>query len=112
MSISIANRIWIEKDGKPFLGSGRVKLLETIETEGSISRAALALKMSYKKAWLLVKSMNAQADTPLVQKETGGKNGGGTKLTEQGRMLIHEFKRLQEKSTTFLNKELDKCCIE
>lgn len=112
MTISIANRIWIEKDGKPFLGSGRVKLLETIETEGSISKAAIVLKMSYKKAWLLIKSMNAQADTPLVEKETGGKNGGGTKLTQHGRILVKEFKCLEEKSRNYLNKELDKYCIE
>jgi molybdate transport system regulatory protein len=112
MSISIETRIWIEKDGRPFLGSGRIKLLEAIEQEGSISKAAILMKMSYKKAWQLVKSMNTLSDEPIVDKETGGKNGGGTKLTKKGKGLIQEFKKLESKSHSFLEKELSNCCIE
>lgn len=112
MPIKIENRIWIEKDGKAFLGSGRIKLLEAIDEKGSIAKAAVLLNMSYKKAWGLVKSMNMQANKPLVEKETGGKNGGGTKLTEKGKTLIKEFKKLELKSHSFLEKEFNNCCID
>jgi molybdate transport system regulatory protein len=74
--IKIENRIWIEKNGFPFIGNGRVTLLEYIHETGSMTKAAKKIGMSYKKAWELVKSMNAQASEPLVIKEAGGKNGG------------------------------------
>lgn len=112
MHIQVLNRIWINKDGKPFLGSGRIALLELIDESGSISKAAQALDMSYKKAWQLVRSINQQAKEPVVIKESGGKNGGGTKLTEQGKNLIAEFRKLEQKSKEFLHREIDKCCID
>ncbi|MBQ7676461.1 MAG: LysR family transcriptional regulator, partial [Campylobacter sp.] len=47
----IKSRLWIEKDGKNFLGHGKVELLEKIKEHGSINAAAKAMKMSYKAAW-------------------------------------------------------------
>ena len=107
----IENRIWIEKDGFPFIGNGRVTLLEYIHETGSMTKAAKKLGMSYKKAWELVKSMNEQANQPLVSKETGGKNGGGTQLTNAGLKMIQQFRVLEEKSRAFLLEEFEKCCF-
>ncbi|HBH48213.1 MAG TPA: hypothetical protein DDX98_06210 [Bacteroidales bacterium] len=109
--IKIENRIWIEKNGFPFIGNGRVTLLEYIHETGSMTKAAKKIGMSYKKAWELVKSMNAQASEPLVIKEAGGKNGGGTQLTQEGLRVITEFRKLEEKSKSFLVEEFEKCCI-
>lgn len=109
--IKVENRIWIEKDGFPFVGSGRVTLLELIHETGSMSKAAKKLGMSYKKAWELVKSMNSQADKELVIKATGGKNGGGTQLTPTGLSIIKQFRELEEKSKRFLKKEMENCCF-
>ena len=74
----INNRIWIEKKGKPFLGDGRITLLESIDREGSINKASKLLGMSYKRAWQLINAINELADEPLVVRTTGGPGGGGT----------------------------------
>jgi molybdate transport system regulatory protein len=112
MEISAENRVWIKKNGKPFLGSGRIGLLEGIDKYGSISKAAHEIKMSYKKAWELVESMNSVAEAPLVIKETGGKNGGGSIITDKGKLIIDEFRKLEEKSRIYLEEEIKKCCIK
>jgi len=104
--MQIENKIWIMKGGKPYLGNGRITLLENIELTGSISRAAQNLDMSYKKAWELVKSMNYGSDKPLVDKVTGGKNGGGSVLTKQGKKVIKEFRRIERRSRKYLDNEL------
>jgi molybdate transport system regulatory protein len=109
--LKIENRIWIEKNGFPFIGSGRITLLEYIHETGSMVKAAKKLGMSYKKALELVKSMNERSSQPLVSKETGGVNGGGTVLTETGLNLISQFRELEEKSKEFLLEEFEKCCF-
>ena len=109
--INIESRFWIEKDGQTYLGSGRISLLEEIEKTGSITKAAKGMGMSYKRAWELVEKMNSIADEPLVIKETGGKNGGGTILTGQGKKIITEFRKLEEKSKEFIKSQLEDCCF-
>lgn len=109
--IHIETRFWIEKDGQTFLGSGRISLLEEIVKTGSISKAAKSLGMSYKKAWELIDKMNSIAETPLVTKETGGKNGGGTMLTDKGLAMVNEFRKLEEQNKEFLQKRVVNCCF-
>lgn len=98
-------RVWIERDGETFLGFGRVVLLEKIRDLGSISKAAAAMKMSYKHAWDLVDSMNRQARQPLVVTSKGGRGGGGAQLTANGEAAIDEFKQLHARLTAFLETE-------
>lgn len=94
--MEIEGRIWFKKEGKNLLGNGRVELLEKIDEHGSISKASKAIKMSYKAAWDMVDAMNNISDKPLVQKVTGGKNGGGTQVTKEGKDLINTFKKFKE----------------
>jgi len=94
--VEIEGRIWFKKEGKNLLGNGRVELLEKIEEHGSISKASKAMKMSYKAAWDMVDAMNNLSDSPLVEKVTGGKNGGGTQVTKEGKALINTFKKFKE----------------
>lgn len=103
--MEIKSRIWIEKDGQPFLGYGRIKLLEAVHETASISAAAKSLGMSYKKAWRLLKDINTKAVQPVLQKTIGGKNGGGTKVTDYGLMLITEFERLNQNCIQYLEVE-------
>ncbi len=105
----IRGRIWIESNNEAFLGSGRVELLEKVKEYGSISKAAKAMKMSYRQAWELIDSMNSKAKNPLVIKQSGGKNGGGASITEAGEEAISTFKNLREEMFQFLemkNKNL------
>ena len=57
--MTVKARVWLEKDGETFLASGRVALLEKIDTYGSVTKAAKSMGMSYRHAWLLLDAMNA-----------------------------------------------------
>jgi len=90
----IDGHIWIKKDDRGFIGPGRVELLQNIQIHGSISKAAKAMKMSYKAAWDSVDIMNKLSKKPLVTKITGGKGGGGTVITAHAKELIHAFNEI------------------
>ena len=98
-------RLWLETDEGRFLGIGRLELLEQIAALGSISKAAQAMSMSYKRAWDLVSSMNAQAAAPLVATQTGGAKGGGAAVTEAGHAAITAFQELQTRFQAFMAAE-------
>jgi molybdate transport system regulatory protein len=86
------SKVWLEKDGKLFMGWGRATLLERIDQLGSISAAARSMHLAYRNAWLWVEAMNRLAQHPLVVKSTGGPRGGYARLTEEGRRIIDEYK--------------------
>ena len=98
-------RLWLETDEGRFLGIGRLELLERIAELGSISKAAQAMGMSYKRAWDLVSSMNAQAAAPLVSTQTGGTKGGGAVVTDAGQAAIAAFRDLQARFQEFMAAE-------
>ncbi len=108
MEEKVKSRIWIEKDGDVFLGYGRIQLLKKVDETHSISAAAKTLNMSYKKAWRLINSMNELAKTPLIVKNIGGKDGGGTTLTKYGKEVICEFETLNNNCMNYLNSEFKK----
>lgn len=91
--LQVDGRVWVSggSPGAPGLGHGRVGLLRAIDEHGSISAAAREIGMSYKAAWEAVESINNLAGTPLVVRETGGKGGGGTRLTPRGRDVLAAF---------------------
>lgn len=95
--IRICYRLWAEVDDQPFFGKGRADLLRHIMEHGSITKAAKAMGMSYKKAWDLVASMNALSDKPYVEKKLGGKAGGGAIVTPEGKRAIRQFEQLLKK---------------
>jgi molybdate transport system regulatory protein len=88
--------IRLDFSGTCSLGPGKIGLLEGIERTGSLSAAARALGMSYRRAWLLVHSTNEGFSEPVVELSVGGKDGGGTRLTEFGRQLINDFRRFED----------------
>ncbi|MDR9499009.1 MAG: LysR family transcriptional regulator [Hydrogenovibrio sp.] len=99
-------RFWItgenSEDSGGYVGVGRITLLEQIERTGSMNQAAKAMRMSYKKAWKLVDEMNAMFAKPLVEKAHGGKDGGGTLVTEQGRRVMEAYRRLEAELAGFM----------
>ncbi len=99
----IRGRLWISTDEYHTIGHGRIELLEKIHEYGSISKAARAMKMSYKAAWDVIDNMNNLSPELLVVRNTGGKDGGGTQLTEYGRMFISTFKELETEHQQFLS---------
>jgi molybdate transport system regulatory protein len=77
------------------LGPGKVRLLELVDELGSISAASRAMQMSYRRAWLLVDSMNAAFRAPVITSAVGGKAGGGAVLTPLGHEVIARFRRIE-----------------
>lgn len=102
---SIKVRLWIEESEGPFLGIGKIWLLENIQKTGSITNAAKEMKMAYRQAWQLVEEMNKRAETPLVEKLLGGKGGGGARLTEAGEKAITLFYEIEKRIQDFAQKE-------
>ena len=96
-------RFWLTLDGRNFLGRGRVELLQRIRETGSISRAAKAMKMSYKAAWDAVDSMNAAWQSPLVDS-----GPSGSRLTEDAERLISAYLRAEAQHAQFLLKLANK----
>ena len=108
MSYKIKSRIWIEAENHVLLGEGRVQLLKAIETEGSLSKAAKTLGLSYKKAWSLIDSVNKSAKKPVTINSTGGKGGGGAELTDYGKQLIAVFEEINKNCWDFLDEQIQK----
>ena len=104
----IKSRFWIATEEGTFLGDGKVKLLEAINETGSISAASRKLEISYRKAWKMIDVMNSQAKKPLVERQTGGKSGGGTQVTPQGLKAIESFMILKTKCADFMDAEFKK----
>ena len=100
----IKSRFWIEGEEGTFLGEGRVRLLQAIQQNGSISAAAKSQEISYRKAWKMVDIMNAQAQSPLVVRQTGGKSGGGTVVTSQGEEVIKKYLDFKSKCHQYIEK--------
>jgi molybdate transport system regulatory protein len=80
------------------IGPGKVMLLEEIARSGSISAAGRKLKMSYRRAWGLVEDLNRGLGTAVVVTTAGGAGGGGARLTEAGRTVVSEYRKLEAAS--------------
>ena len=100
--------LWLECDSERFFGPGRVELLEKIDETGSIYQAAKLMGMSYKKAWTMIDALNKQVSKPMVLIKTGGKNGGGSKITEEAKDLINYHRELKKRFMEFLQQETKK----
>lgn len=92
--LAVQGAIWLMAGGENLGGNNRVALLRAIAEQGSITRAAKAIKLSYKAAWDAIDTMNNLAGEPLVERITGGKGGGATRLTRRGEQLVERFSRL------------------
>ena len=88
-------RLRITKGPDIAIGPGKIDLLEAIDKAGSITAAAKALGMSYRRAWLLVDMMNRCFRTPVVVAEAGGPRGGGAQVTPLGRDVVRRYRRIE-----------------
>ncbi len=88
------------------LGPGKVDLLEAIAETGSISAAARAMGMSYRRAWLLVDTMNRCFHGDLVTTVTGGRGGGGAKVTPMGLDVLRRYREMEAKAEASVYDEV------
>jgi molybdate transport system regulatory protein len=101
--IGLTGNLWFNRAENKFLGGDRIALLEKIDELGSITKAAKAVGISYKTAWDTVNLINNLAEKPLVDRLAGGKGGGGTSLTAEGKKVIAQFNTIQEEHRKFLD---------
>lgn len=102
--ISLKIRIYLDEDIA--IGPGKADLLEAIHRCGSISAAARDLGMSYRRAWLLVETMNRCFREPLVLSLVGGRHGGGAKLSETGEQVLRHFRNVEAKAREAVEPDL------
>jgi molybdate transport system regulatory protein len=88
------------------LGPGKIRLLEAIESTGSISQAGRKLGMSYRRAWLLVDDMNNCFRDPVVEAQPGGAHGGGATLTPFGKKLVSRYRTIEEDAVAAARRNL------
>ena len=89
------------------IGPGKIDLLNKVDETRSISAAARALGMMYKRAWLLIDSLNHGFCRPVVETATGGKGGGGTTLTALGKQVVGRYVALEVRLNSSAKAELD-----
>lgn len=89
------------------IGPGKAELLEAIQRHGSISAAARALGMSYRRAWLLADEINRMFTEPSITTQHGGKAGGGAALTPFGREVIAHYRAMERKAAAALADDID-----
>jgi molybdate transport system regulatory protein len=102
---SLSLRINLDPEGR--IGPGKIALLEEISASGSISAAACAMDMSYKRAWDLVDDLNRLFGKPLVSARTGGKSGGGAALTPLGLSVVTRFRAIENAAVAAASHQLE-----
>ena len=92
--------------GSPAIGPGKAALVSHIDETGSISAAARAMGMSYRRAWQLVDALNESFAQPVILTEIGGRRGGGARVTEFGRELVEAYHRMEHKASAVIARDL------
>jgi len=100
-------RIRVKRGEDIAVGPGKIELLRAIRDAGSISGGARKMGMSYRRAWLLVETMNSCFVTPLVATATGGRAGGGAQLTPAGRRVLDDYAVLMDEVEAVANRYLE-----
>jgi len=102
-TMNVYGGIWMGRDEDAQISDMRISLLEKIGESGSITQAAKTVGVSYKTAWDAVDAMKNLSGDALVESLTGGKGGGGTRLTEAGQKLVKIYRLIQKENERFLS---------
>jgi len=102
--------LWLEKENEVAISHWRVRLLEAIRETGSITAAAVRMKVPYRKAWERVQEMESVLKMRLVNTETGGTGGGGAFLTDIALQLIHDFHQYESGFEEFMDRKFYQTC--
>ena len=88
------------------IGPGKADLLEAIAATGSIAAASRRMRMSYRRSWDLVRSLNASFHDPLETVAKGGARGGGARLTATGREVLALYRRMESAAGAAISDDL------
>lgn len=109
--LGLDGAVWLTVGGENLGGHARVALLRAVAEQGSITQAAKAVGLSYKAAWDAIDQMNQLAGEPLVERSTGGRGGGSTRLTERGERLVRRYAQIDAAHQRFM-RLLDQASID
>lgn len=101
----VKTKTWIEnQEGELLFGKGKTEVLEMIDAEGSIARAAEKMGMNYKKAWTHIKILQTNINDTMVQTKQGGGEDAGTTLSPVAREFIKNYRQLQADIEAYANE--------
>lgn len=103
--MKVKSKVWIEKNGKSIFGEGKTRLLQAIEKTGSINEAARSMRISFRRAWSYIATIEKRLGFILVNKNRGGKGGGGSSLTEAAKRFLGRYEKLNKSVKTFTDKK-------
>lgn len=107
---SLSLRIHLDPEGR--IGPGKIELLENIAAQGSISAAGRAMGISYRRAWELVEDLNSIFGKPVVERQAGGRHGGGTCLTPTGCAVVMRFRAVERAAALAAQEHLAALQVE
>jgi molybdate transport system regulatory protein len=103
--MQVKSKVWIEAGGEVVAGDGKINLLGGIEETGSIQKAAGEIGMSYRHAWGFLQKMEKRGGIKLVVTQIGGREGGGAKLTPQGKEFLRRYSAFREGLDEYIEKK-------
>ena len=103
VAVRPAFKLWLETSTGYAIGEGGFELLQEVERRGSLAEAAKSLGMSYRYAWGLVRKIEKNIGTPMLDTFKGGRHGGGgARVTQAGLAILRKYKALQENISQLL----------
>jgi molybdate transport system regulatory protein len=106
--MEVKSKTWIEVGGEVVAGDGKIRLLRLIDEAGSIQKAAESLGMSYRHAWGFLQKMETRGGLKLVDTQIGGREGGGAKLTPQGKDFLQRYSAFREGLDEYIEEKFKK----
>src|SRR5882724_7372211 len=97
----------IDFDKDTAFGPGKARLLECVESAGSIRGAAVEMGMSYRRAWMLLQEIEGIVGAPVVAAASGGLNGGGSRLTALGRAVMTRYRIIERRAEEAVRRDLN-----
>jgi len=102
-----AIRLWLDQDGKAF-GDGPYELLKRVEATGSLHKAAAQMGMAYSKAWKLLRMIEQRLGFMLLEREVGGRSGGGSRITPRAKELMSSYAVFRKEAQEAVNRIFQK----
>ena len=93
---AVTKIMFLNDSGEKFFGEGPARLLRGVNETGSLRKAAMSMDMAYTKALNLIKNAETALGFTLIARETGGRDGGGSRLTNEGKEWLERYEQYRE----------------
>ncbi len=105
-NLVLRSKVWLELEGRPFLGEGRAVMLKAIRHHGSIIDASRETGISYRRMRGAIRDMEDTSGISLVKVHRGGGDGGGAVLTETAVTLLEYYEKISDEHMNVMNLRL------